>query len=447
MFPTQHIEFLNLDGINAFWVGLIIGTQVMMLIYTCFLYASSRNRAQYFHLLSVICSGLLIIELITSANALHSFNLTGAPLALLAISCALNHISLCKLISPNCRIVNFNKPAQYILLVLFAASLMSLYTAGPWTILGLTTACVIVGFDISLAARHFYSIQGSNYIMAAFSCFLACCVLLLLGQSGAANGQLLTSSLPSVLLITMMVTQSLAFMDGINQERNAKEMAQTALLEVQRKINSTLEDTVAIRTLELETANEQLKIITEVDSLTGVKNRRYFDLRSEQIYSLANRSKTTLSLIMIDLDNFKQINDRYGHQIGDLCLQSAATIMRMIVTRDTDIVTRYGGEEFAVLLPNTDEDGAQAIAEKIRQGIEQTPIESEQGKIRLSASLGVVSEVPSNNNQLLQFINKADQALYMAKHNGRNQTRCWREEFTATLYPERHHGSQPGQTT
>ena len=139
-------------------------------------------------------------------------------------------------------------------------------------------------------------------------------------------------------------------------------------------------------------------------------------------WSRAIRNRTEISLIMIDVDNFKSYNDHYGHNAGDECLKKVANVLHETVKRATDTVARYGGEEFTVLLPDTNNLGAMKIAEKIRRNIENLDIEHERSHLhhKLTVSLGVNSIIPSPNKEKQEFIENADRALYKAKDNKKN---------------------------
>lgn len=173
--------------------------------------------------------------------------------------------------------------------------------------------------------------------------------------------------------------------------------------------------------LEIERNYAQAEAIT--DGLTGLYNRRYFDnILRKEFYRL-KRTGEPLSLIMIDIDYFKNYNDTYGHLEGDNCLKFVSTSIRKIVARTTDIVARYGGEEFVVILPMTNEIGALKIAENIRQEIENLNLPNSSSKISnvLTISLGVTTALRMIVESPNQIIHLADDALYKAKKNGRNR--------------------------
>ena len=178
---------------------------------------------------------------------------------------------------------------------------------------------------------------------------------------------------------------------------------------------------------ELKRLNKALKEQAIRDGLTGLFNQRHFYLTLRRDFLLASRNSQPLSCLLLDLDHFKVINDLYGHQVGDKVLKTTAIRIRKSV-RQTDVVSRYGGEEFAVLLPATNLVGATIIAEKIRAAIERQSVSHNNLAIRVTVSIGVSctgSHRPPEPEDLLAY---ADQALYIAKGAGRNNVRSYSAE-------------------
>ena len=156
-----------------------------------------------------------------------------------------------------------------------------------------------------------------------------------------------------------------------------------------------------------------------IDPVSGLFNRRYFQARFEEELQRAWRHHRPVALLMIDIDNFKSINDRFGHLVGDVVIRDAAEILRRSV-RVFDVCTRFGGDEFAIVMPDSGQDGAAKIAERIRQRIEaHRP--SELGSTQISVSVGIT--VSSDEMSARELVAQADQALYLAKQAGRNQVR------------------------
>lgn len=171
------------------------------------------------------------------------------------------------------------------------------------------------------------------------------------------------------------------------------------------------------------TLYKQAMQMAHTDPLTNTKNRTAFNDIILREYTLANRNNNHLSLVYIDIDHFKSINDRYGHECGDIALTSVADWIKESV-RSSDIVFRYGGEEFVVLLSETNLDAAAVVAERIRSTIENHTLAYDMKTLNLTASLGVSSLIGTDT--IDTFINRADNAMYQVKMNGRNQVRLSR---------------------
>jgi diguanylate cyclase (GGDEF)-like protein len=175
---------------------------------------------------------------------------------------------------------------------------------------------------------------------------------------------------------------------------------------------------------DLNSSNTQLLKLASLDGLTGVANRRSLDERFAQEWTRAFRLHTPLAFLMLDVDFFKQFNDLYGHQEGDECLRSVARILRETVHRAQDHVARFGGEEFALLLPHTDLAGAVHLADTIRVAVEALNIPHEDSPWRhVTVCLGCAAIIPSADNQPSELLKLADGALYGAKRAGRNCVR------------------------
>jgi two-component system cell cycle response regulator len=176
---------------------------------------------------------------------------------------------------------------------------------------------------------------------------------------------------------------------------------------------------------ELLETNKRLELLSITDGLTKLHNHRHFQDELARAFEESQRYQRPLSLAMIDIDFFKKFNDTYGHAVGDDVLKRAAELYRSSV-RSTDLVARYGGEEFAVMMPETALDDGIAFAEKIRHMIETTPLETQQGALNVTVSLGVASVPHSRIRTAKELIVAADKALYRAKRNGRNQVQAER---------------------
>lgn len=223
--------------------------------------------------------------------------------------------------------------------------------------------------------------------------------------------------------------------DAYDKERGSHDNGTQALLKMIGKLytaltaqnaqlaiaNQTLEARVARRTRELEVANARLKALSNTDALLGIANRAHFNERLEHTCALARRSGRPVGMVLIDVDYFKPYNDRYGHLQGDACLQAVAQAIQGCAHRETDVVARYGGEELAVILPDTDMAGAVAVAQRMVQAVQALGLVHEDSPVAqvVTISAGVFSQVPTGAGAKL-LLREADDALYRAKSAGRN---------------------------
>ncbi len=204
-----------------------------------------------------------------------------------------------------------------------------------------------------------------------------------------------------------------------NQMLRKLDLAKEEWLKIENNYQRILEKEVSERTHELELSNKQLNTLAATDPLTHIRNRRSFFDIAEKYYSIAVRTKEQLSVMMIDIDYFKSVNDKYGHAVGDEVLKEFANVTKRQL-RDSDLFARYGGEEFVIVLPNTGIEGAEKLADKIRHTIASHYLVTEKGEIQITISIGV-SALSGHDTSLDDILSRADKALYRAKENGRNR--------------------------
>ena len=172
---------------------------------------------------------------------------------------------------------------------------------------------------------------------------------------------------------------------------------------------------------------ETIKQLSTIDPLTRIPNRRSFDYRICLEFDRAKRDKVPISIILLDIDNFKKYNDTYGHLQGDAVLQAVAKIMEQSLRRSLDFAARWGGEEFVAILPDTDLKGAVVVAEALRKNIEKASVPCHKGKdTKVTVSIGVNTCIPTQSCKSKELFNGADKALYKAKKTGRNRVRAYK---------------------
>jgi diguanylate cyclase len=175
----------------------------------------------------------------------------------------------------------------------------------------------------------------------------------------------------------------------------------------------------AVSRLGMQSLNSQLEKVSRVDGLTGLCNRRFWDEQFVMEYKRGKRSESPSALIMLDIDNFKKVNDTYGHPAGDEVIKALAGVIKK-ATRETDIAGRYGGEEFAIILPDTPVANVEFVAERIRRLVEKCIVVYDEINISFTVSIGI-SGFKHTHKDSTQWLDMADKALYQAKAAGKNQ--------------------------
>lgn len=225
-----------------------------------------------------------------------------------------------------------------------------------------------------------------------------------------------------VLAVIILLIMGLAFLPLWFKERERDAL---------KKHQKNLEKKVQDRTEQLEQANYKLKVLSELDPLTRIANRRLYNRTLIKEIAMAKRTSEPLSLLVFDIDDFKKYNDNYGHDNGDVILQEVAKILTNSITRTTDFVARYGGEEFVAILPATDEKGAFLVAERVRINIEAENLEHIHSSVlpcvTVSVGIATLKGAQLCKKELFQ---QADLALYKAKEGGRNQVITYRLDKT-----------------
>ncbi len=193
---------------------------------------------------------------------------------------------------------------------------------------------------------------------------------------------------------------------------------------IKKPFNSVIVKARVSMHIELKQYRDYLENMSYLDGLTGIANRRKFNEYLESVWNLAIRASMPVSLVMMDIDLFKQYNDNYGHQGGDTCLIQIAHALSKVIVRKTDLLARYGGEEFVCILSNTNEDSAFIIAEKLRLAVAALDIPHAYSSVEkfVTISVGVATRLPGKNETSDELVKAADQALYVSKKSGRNMT-------------------------
>lgn len=295
---------------------------------------------------------------------------------------------------------------------------------------GLQTGLGVYWLSTKRAGGGWYFAAWAIFSLGTLSASLNYWGLLADGTSMFGLNQ--AASLLQVILLTFMVCYrvKIDYSSRLSAEFAARA-EQTRAIEQEQAQAQQLAQAVEEKTAALQAAlcevsklNMELSKQTITDSLTGLFNRRHFDHLLDSEVRRAAREHRPISLVLIDIDHFKKINDTYGHPVGDDCLIQLARLLRQVVRQPPDIVFRFGGEEMALLLPGSDAAGAQVVAEKICSLVAANEFCYPAGCLQLTLSLGVGSLIPEQNTQPREVFELADEALYLAKNRGRNRVAC-----------------------
>ncbi|AWB66783.1 hypothetical protein C2869_10245 [Saccharobesus litoralis] len=326
-------------------------------------------------------------------------------------------------------------PASWLLIVWFLPS--------EWGMMGtLTLALLNIVHLLSLGIlTRRYQTVGVDAYLAAWGLPLTTLLYFFVSYLHLAPF-VLSVNLAAFCLLGQTVFLAIASASVYGQERNEKlaaqenalqqakqaSEAQQQLIQLQQEQQEELEAMVRERTFELEVTlrelqdkNQELEEKNTLDPLTGIRNRRFFDKKLLAEYRRSRRELSELTVMMLDIDHFKSVNDNYGHQAGDDVIRCVAKIAEQAAKRPSDSVCRYGGEEFSLILPATEPQGAMQIAEAIRRAIAEHPIHTSAGPLSITASLGIATRVASVQFTEKDLLQLADDALYQAKQNGRNR--------------------------
>jgi diguanylate cyclase (GGDEF)-like protein len=410
--------------------GLYFGAILIMLIYNTFIYITVKDRSYLYYLIylfscasiQLVLSGLAFQYIWPEVPAINNYAviLSATFVGVSAITFIKNFIGI-EYVSSKRDDILIKLVIIAFILVAFSSFIISYSVALSATFLAVTTM-VIVGFYLGVK-YWLKGIKTARYFALAWFSYLSAVIVFMLAQNQFIDSNVFTDNAISIGTLIELSLLSIAFADKLNYEKNLRVEAQDALLDVQIKMNEDLDKIVEARTEALEDANTRLKELSVTDSLTKLKNRYYLDQAFKKEIHRSARDGSSLSVVMIDIDYFKKINDQYGHLFGDFCLTKASQLIQSVVNRPSDTVARYGGEEIAILLPNTPLDGAMKLAEKVREQFRETEFQDSDISCYLTVSIGVSTASPEVHTikHAIKLLDIADQCLYQAKEGGRDQ--------------------------
>lgn len=450
----QRTDFYNHEQSSLIWQGMYFGLILVMIFYKLCLYFYIKEE-QYLNYAASLSSFLLFQATISGFSyqflwpQLPLWNDHALPvfLGLLLLTESIFVRSLLGLNSRAPKVALFLRVSEVI-----SGATMLLSIALPYRVsiillivlaLLINSVCLLVGIKQWLEgdkAAKLFTIAWVGTLVGAV--FLALSKLGLIERNAVSENALQIGTTVSVVWLSFALgeyvakqarerqkskEEALGYALKVAEERKGKLEAQEATLKLQELTNANLESQVKERTgqlettmIELEQANAKLRQLSYIDELTDIYNRRYFNKKLETEFKRAQRIQSPLSLLLLDIDHFKQLNDKYGHLVGDACLKTVAKVFRSCLPRTEDTLARFGGEEFVILLPDTAEAGALSVAERILNSVSEEVVFFEDLQVCMTVSIGVVTKCPSVDDNPKELIAMADIALYQSKSNGRN---------------------------
>ena len=420
-------SLLKKDHEEQLIVGIYYGILLAMLLYNLLIFAAIRDIT-YLYYVSYLVTWILF-QMSISGLAFEylwpdnpSWGNKATPFFL---ACAnLGGILFARsLLQTKVNTPTFNRLLQFASAFCVVIALLALFASYTIAIkIGTVVSLMVVMLVVSTGIWSLkIGLRQARYFLLAWSALLLGITLYVLKTFGVIPSTIVTEYCLQIgaTFEVILLSFALAHRMRILKEDNERMLAETA---------ETLERRVQERTQELDEAllglshaNNKLQEINHTDGLTGISNRAYFNEEFEFEWQRAMRTRSPIGLLMLDIDHFKRFNDTYGHLVGDACLKLVAQTIKRMINRPADRCYRYGGEEFAVVLPHTDHAGSLFIAETICRAIEALEFTFEGRHIPITISIGVCSMLPERDAPHEILISQADQALYQAKREGRNR--------------------------
>jgi diguanylate cyclase (GGDEF)-like protein len=419
-----HADWVRLDTALQ---SMYIGTLLSMLLFTLLLAFRLREcvYAYYVVHIGVFGAAQVVVEGLAFAYLWpahpHWHNMSTAMLLALA-GASMLMFSRCFLATRD-KAPRTDRLLQALQWSFAALALASLFLPYAWVIQPSSAAMVISPLLLlALTARLWWrGVHEARFFLAAVSGLVLGIMAVSLHTFGVLPSNLWTTHGAQFGSMLEAVFLSLALADRVRLMRDAQARLQT-------RYAQDLETQVKARTHELDDAlhrlseaHARLQAMAQHDPLTGLKNRAFLNERLPVLWRQAQREQQHLSVLMIDIDHFKLLNDRHGHAAGDEALRQVAHMIDRHARRPEDHAVRYGGEEFLVILPQTHAAGAAHIAEALRADLAAMPIPVGKETLHLTVSIGVAGTVPRGDLPVDALIEAADRLLYQAKHEGRNR--------------------------
>ena len=427
--------FTSLSRDNQFVMGVYYGILLALFVYNLVLWVSLRDASYSWYLMHITAFGLVLFTLNGFAFEYLWPNWTwmanvAVPLTICLALIAMQQFTRIFLELPK-RFPLGNRGSLVLIALFTALGIASLFlpyrVATPWATRAVILSVLWVALSSIVVLRRGYG--PAKLFLIAWSLFLAGTAAIAALAFGLVPKNVLTEYGVQIGSALEMLLLSIALSHRYASLRNENErIAAEANMQLERKVAQRTQE-VRSTLLQLEDAHRRLRDSSRRDGLTGLYNRNHFHETFERLLEEGRNDRRPVSLLMIDLDHFKSINDKYGHLVGDDCLRWAAQrIGQTLRAHEASLLARFGGEEFVVVLPDHDLRAAVNVAESLRRKLVEEPCISGAYKLRVSASIGVHTIDAGKHVDSDTALSVADQALYSAKANGRD---CVRTSITA----------------
>jgi diguanylate cyclase len=397
--------------------GLIYGIMLLMAVYNLFLYLAVRDPSYLVYVFSVFSGGIFIMALNGHAYQYLWPNSPFLANKAIPLFTSLWMLGTALFTQMFLDTKKFSPKLHNALNVLLFFALFSVFFSflGQYQLaIKIATGLALLNGVLILTASIICWRAGNRFarfFVAAWGVYALGTAMLILSRFGVLEDNFITHNSASLGLLVEIIMLSLALSDKYR-----------VLTQDLKKQKLELEDKVALRTEELEKSNAQLEQLSRIDPLTGLANRRLFDDKLNQEWERLLRERKCLSILICDVDEFKSINDCFGHQYGDDCLKAISRVLEEALHRPADMVSRFGGDEFVVILPDTCKLGAELLGIKICELMENLAMEQAPDTHHsiVTLSIGCATLTPDNGNSIKELFALADRNLFMAKEEGRN---------------------------
>lgn len=427
----QRDAFNEFDSTRTLLHGLFFGTMLVIAVYNLLVYSVLREPTYLLYVGYVLCMPAFLGSLDGHAfrylwPAATHWNDQAIIVFLSGVvffSCAFTRRFLTlDIVQPH-----FNqvlKVISVVSVIMMLGAFFIPYHLAIRALIPLASFTCIVAFCAGIHGWYHHRITAKYYTIA-WGFMLSGGLILALNKFHLIPANVFTEYATHIGSALEVVMLSFALAERINVERRLRFAAQQQALDTTQRMNEELEGRVQARTHELESLMQRLRDLSNTDPLTGLHNRRFMDDALREEWERSLRYQHSLAVVLLDIDHFKQVNDMHGHQVGDECLLEVALRIQQGLRWPADQAARFGGEEFCIVLPETDVTGAMNVAERVRQLIDDQLVDTSIGALRITASAGVSALVPNSDNSISILLKQADNALYQAKRGGRNRVQVF----------------------